>query len=52
MDLKLKIAQILLQDKGDIEESTKYVKQCLEIKSDDTQSLLLYGKILLKAKDS
>ena len=52
LDLKLKIAQILLQEKGDIEESTKYIKQCLEMKSDDTQSLLLYGKVLLKQKDS
>lgn len=26
LDLKLKIAQISLQEKGDIEESTKFVK--------------------------
>ena len=50
-DLKIKMAQILFQEKQDTNKGINYVEDALEIKPDDFDGLILYGKMLIKEKD-
>lgn len=50
-DLKVKLAQILFQEKMDFKEGLKYVTQALELKKDEPEALVLYGKMLIKERE-
>jgi len=50
IDLKIKLSQILFQEKQDNKKSLKIIKQALDIDSNNVDALLLQGKILVKDK--
>lgn len=44
-DVKVKLAQILVQEKNDTKKSTKLIKEALEIDEGNVEALLLQGKM-------
>ena len=49
-DIKIKLAQILYQERGEFKESLNYINQAIEINKEDPDSHFLKGKILVKLK--
>ena len=50
-DLKIKISQILYQEKQDTQNGMKFAKEALEIKPNDIEALIMLGKMYIKEKD-
>ena len=50
-DLKVKLAQILYQEQGKLEEAIELLGKVLEINAENHEALYLKGKIMLKKKE-
>lgn len=50
-DLKIKIAQILYQEKQDTKNGMFYVQEALTIKPTDPEALILKGKMHIREKE-
>jgi len=50
IDLKIKLSQILFQEKQDAKRGIEIIENALEIQPENVEALLLYGKMLVKEK--
>lgn len=49
-DLKFRIAQILFQERQDVEKAMQFNEAALKLDPDNTDAKLLQGKMLIKEK--